>query len=115
MATKLEELTQGWLVVPTGGADLDAIADRDDLRVLDEEFDTGVKALFAGDDDSIVAFLFSPGHFDEKKAKAWDLDYPWPMVSSRNMADLFSCDQQLEMVRHFRCGCLWNRNPRDKL
>jgi hypothetical protein len=66
-----EELTAGWLVVPADGFKLDTIAQRDDLRVLDEEFDTGVKALFADNDDTIVAFLFSPGRFDEAKARAW--------------------------------------------
>lgn len=71
METELDKITEGYIVVPVSGVDLAQYSDRKDLQIFDEEFDTGVKALFAGDDDSIVAFLFNPGRFDEKKAKEW--------------------------------------------
>jgi len=67
----LDKLKEQFIVVPVKGVDLAAYADRDDLRELDGEFGAGVKALWVEDEQSIVAFLFSPGLFDQEKAEAW--------------------------------------------
>jgi len=66
----MEKLREKYIVVPVAGVRLESYADKE-LRELDEEFDTGVKALWCEDDQTIVAFLFNPGRFNEAEAQAW--------------------------------------------
>jgi hypothetical protein len=67
----LETLERTYYVVAAAGAKtLEAYQDGD-LRVLDEELETGVKALFSNEHESIVAFLFAKGHFTDEAAQAW--------------------------------------------
>jgi len=68
---KLTDVTNRYIVVPVGGFDLQDYADRADLRVDDTELDTGVHALWADDDETIIAFAFQRGAFDEQQATAW--------------------------------------------
>lgn len=42
-----------------------------DLRLLDNDLDRGVKALYDNEEESIVAFLFQRGSYTEEKAQEW--------------------------------------------
>jgi len=42
-----------------------------DLRLLDNDLDLGVKALYDNEKESIVAFLFQRGSYTKEKAQAW--------------------------------------------
>jgi len=42
-----------------------------DLRLLDNDLDRGVKALYDNEKESIVAFLFQRGSYTEEKAQEW--------------------------------------------
>jgi len=65
----ISKLEQQYLIVRVNGArDLEAI---ESLRLLDNELETGIKALYDDDAASIVAFLFSKAKFDEESAQAW--------------------------------------------
>lgn len=69
MKVDLEQLRERYHIIATKGAnDLDTY---DALRVLDDEIEAGVQAVFDDDGQSIVAFMFSKGSFDEDEAEAW--------------------------------------------
>lgn len=42
-----------------------------DLRLLDNDLDRGVKALYDNEEETIIAFLFQRGSYTEEKAQEW--------------------------------------------
>lgn len=70
MAVDIDKLREQYIVIEADGVgDLEKL--ESDLRVLDNELETGVQALYDADQESIVAFLFAKGQFDEEDARAW--------------------------------------------
>jgi hypothetical protein len=67
----LEFLQNAYIVIAAKGAKSLESYDLDDLRVMDEELDQGVKAVYSDESEGIVAFLFLKGVFAEEEAEAW--------------------------------------------
>lgn len=65
-----EKLRQKYIVVPLEGIKLDDYAEKD-VRELEQDFDTGVKALWCEEEETLLAFLFVSGTFTQEKAEEW--------------------------------------------
>jgi hypothetical protein len=63
-------LQEQYIVIEAEGvSDLEACGG--ELRLLDNELETGVQALYDNENETIVAFVFSRSSFDEQSARQW--------------------------------------------
>ena len=65
-----EQLSNLYIIIPAKGVS-DVEGYDGDVRVLDNELDTGVKALYDDEAESIIAFLFSRRAYTDETARAW--------------------------------------------
>jgi len=65
----IEHLQETYIVISAQGAK--ALEGYDELRLLDNELEAGVQALYDDGGETIVAFVFSRAGFTEETAQAW--------------------------------------------